>query len=234
MTRRSLHRHRLMLGWWRSSFGAALRRPCPRGGSTSSGRDPRTTPALICRSLHRPPGWYTHMLTRTLQDFLIYACAGTVIFRKICGGQVRDTALVEGLDKHRKESLRHEPLLLDSTQTVHARIVHPSPRLANKRWRPSSGLALTVLVRRLRPSPRLRNNSGHDLILAPLAPAARSHQAAKAKTHDLAHEATLHLDHPGCGGLHNNKKRRPKISNPYSIMLFFLAKLLSVQIQKTI
>ena len=90
-------------------------------------RDPRTTPALICRSLHRPSGWYTHMLTRTLQDFLIYACAGTVIFRKICGGQVRDTALVEGLDKHRKESLRHEPLLLDSTQTVHARIVHPSP-----------------------------------------------------------------------------------------------------------
>ena len=59
-------------------------------------RDPRTTPALICRSLHRPPGWYTHMVTRTLQDFLIYACAGTVIFRKICGGQVRDTALVEG------------------------------------------------------------------------------------------------------------------------------------------
>jgi len=36
------------------------------------------------------------MVTRTLQDFLIYACAGTVIFRKICGGQVRDTALVEG------------------------------------------------------------------------------------------------------------------------------------------
>ena len=152
---------------------------------------------------------------------------------------------------------------------MHARIVHPSPRLANKRWRPSSGLALTVPVRRLhpllqfqskstpamitppastadgpsdRPAARAEaapfaatpNNSGHDLILAPLAPAARSHQAAKAKTHDLAHEATLHLDHPGCGGLHNNKKRRPKISNPYSIMLFFLAKLLSVQIQKTI
>ena len=47
----------------------------------------------------------------------------------------------------------------------------------------------------------LRRDSGatpaHDLILAPPAPAARSHQAAKAKTHDLAHEATLHLDHPG-------------------------------------
>ena len=83
-------------------------------------RDPRTTPALICRSLHRPPGWYTHMLTRTLQDFLIYACAGTVIFRKICGGQVHDTALVEGWTNAERKA---------SATNLHSQTPHqPCPR----------------------------------------------------------------------------------------------------------